>query len=75
MTDRHKWFYDRIGKKVYSNRQICPCSYCKEDFENGYTIDDNIDAMMLWDEESTSQAEGTGLIFFDTKEEALKYEK
>ena len=72
--ERHKWFLDRIGKKVYRNHRDC-CEHCEEVYKNGLIISDATHATYLHDVESEFTAEGNPTHYFDTREEMLEYEK
>ena len=43
------WFIERIGKKVYRDRNICSCDYCQDIKVNGITIKDLNHAQYLLD--------------------------
>lgn len=46
---KHKlvWFTNRIGKKVYRDKNRCSCDTCKKVFENGLKILDKQHAEYL----------------------------
>ena len=71
---RQQWFRDRIGKTVYRNDIDC-CERCKKVYEEGLVISDQMHADYLNDMESISHAEDRPVKYFDTREEALEYEK
>jgi hypothetical protein len=37
---KYEWFYKRIGKRVYRDKNPCNCRWCKEIFENGIIVKD-----------------------------------
>lgn len=75
LNDREKWFRERIGARVYRNRDGCDCPSCEEVYQNGIRIADHYHAMYLYDMESCFTAEGSPLRYFDTKEEVAQFEK
>jgi hypothetical protein len=74
-TEREQWFIDRIGKTIFRNKDTCPCAVCERVYQEGLTIDDELHARYVADVEGMSNAEGTPLRYFDTKEEVLEFEK
>jgi hypothetical protein len=62
-TAREKWFYDRIGKKIFGNSKIN---------KNGFLIASDLHADYLFMVEMDS--EGT-IKYFDTPEERNEFEK
>ncbi len=70
-NDRHQWFMDRIGKRVYLY-SYCTCSICKSMGSKGVSILSESDAKYFFDEESESEG---ALKFFDTMEEVLKFKE
>lgn len=73
LTEREKWFIERIGKRVYRNETSCQCIVCKGVAENGLIIHDKMHADYLYDCESESNGEGIPLRYFDTKEEVNEW--
>ncbi len=72
MNDRRQWFKDRIGKRVFRNRNGCSCSVCEGVYQNGSIVDDeywNYDC----ETEGEYNADGFPLQYFDTKEEAIQF--
>lgn len=43
------WFKERIGKRVYRTKSTCTCEICKNVFENGLIISDELHAHYLYD--------------------------
>ena len=74
-TERQEWFADRIEKRVYRNKTSCGCAVCTRIYENGLIIADRDHASYLAEIEAVYNHEGSPLGYFDTKEEALEYEK
>ena len=60
MTHDLQWFIDRIGKRVFRDKNFCSCEVCKNIFENGLVILDKQHATYLWD----VQAE-TGIKYYE----------
>jgi len=75
MEQRQQWFIDRIGKTIFRNKTSCPCSVCERVYQEGLTIEDELHARYVADEEGAYNSEGTPLRYFDTKEEVLKLKK
>lgn len=71
--ERHQWFRDRIGKRVFRNHHQC-CEHCEEVYKNGLVIFDDMHATYLHDIEVEFTAEGNSTHYFDTRKEMLEYE-
>ncbi len=71
---RESWFIARIGKRVYRNKTTCKCGICKTVGENGLIITDEMHADYLHMIESDFTAEGHPTRYFDTLDEAKKFE-
>ena len=56
-----QWFIDRIGKRVYRNKTICNCDICVDGMKNGVFIEDELQAIYMYD------AQGMGLIYYDNR--------
>lgn len=75
MTERQKWFSERVGKRVFRNKTSCTCEMCNDVYENGLIIDDELHADYLcMCEGEYGLEERTPLKYFDTKEEVLEFE-
>ena len=74
LSEREKWFTDRIGMRVYRNRTTCRCKTCENIWHNGIIIENTMHAKYLYDCESEFTAEEHPLRYFDTIEERDKYE-
>jgi len=72
---RKQWFLDRIGKTVYRSKTTCDCDSCNTVVDVGLIIVDNFHATYLYDVEGSYQFDGFPLKYFDTKEEAIAFEK
>lgn len=75
LTERQKWFRDRIEKIVYRNETSCKCNGCKNVFENGLYIQDLFHADYAYDNECDYNREGIPLRYFDTKLEVDEWLK
>lgn len=70
MTERQKWFRDRIGKRVYRRAITGCCSVCDHGNKEGVLIHDRQHADYLHMVESESHLDGEESIrYFDTQEE------
>jgi hypothetical protein len=49
MTHDLQWFIDRIGKRVYRDKNICTCEHCINVFKHGVIISDKEHAQYLFD--------------------------
>jgi hypothetical protein len=49
MRNDKQWFIDRIGKRVYRDKNTCDCEICKIVFENGLIIKNEMHATYLYD--------------------------
>jgi hypothetical protein len=47
--ERGKWFQDRIGKRIYRNKNSCDCKTCEIVYKNGLIISDENHASYLQD--------------------------
>lgn len=56
------WFIDRIGKKVYRDKDICSCEHCQLNKINGVKIIDLDHAQYLFDMQNEM-----GVKYFDKK--------
>lgn len=66
--DRLEWFTDRIGKRVYREKNTCcDCPSCRDAYKNGVLITDYEHASYL----SLIEHEGK-LHYFDSREEVIK---
>ncbi len=74
MSEREKWFNDRIGKLVYRNKTTCKCPTCDGVYQAGVLIFDQMHANYLEMCEAEYNIEGTPLRYFDTVEERDKFE-
>jgi hypothetical protein len=43
------WFTERIGKKIFRVKNVCPCDTCQMILKNGLTISDKNHAQYLFD--------------------------
>jgi hypothetical protein len=59
------WFIERIGKRVFRDKNTCSCNTCKEVFEKGLIIEDYDHAIYLFDISNE-----LGLNYYDNKENA-----
>lgn len=73
--DRKQWFIDRIGKRVFRNKTTCTCLVCKSVYDKGWLIEDENEAIYLYDMEGCAAYDGEQLMYFDTKEEVEQYEQ
>ena len=69
MTAREQWFKDRIGKRIFRVKSTCPCNTCKDNYDNGLVVLDELHAEYL----RNCEAEMTEP-YFDTKEEVKQFE-
>jgi hypothetical protein len=44
-----EWFTDRIGKKIFRVKNICPCTICQMVIVHGLIISDKNHAQYLFD--------------------------
>jgi hypothetical protein len=49
MRNDKQWFIDRIGKRVYRDKNTCDCEMCNDVFENGLIIKNETHATYLYD--------------------------
>lgn len=75
LTEREKWFNDRIGKIVWRNKTTCTCGICESVYQNGLMLSDEMHASYVCDCEGSYNAEGSILRYFDSKEERDVFEK
>lgn len=75
LTEREKWLIERIGKRVFRNKTTCPCAVCERVYQEGLVIADEGHAVYLSDIEAAYTHDGFPLRYFDTREEALEFEK
>jgi len=64
------WFLDRIGKKIYRNNTYC-CEHCYKVYKEGLLLADEMHANYVYD----CYSEDRYLMYFDTRAEALSYER
>lgn len=72
ITDREKWFIERVGKVIWRNKTNCPCSVCEDVYNNGLYLMDEGHASYVFCTESEYDV---FLKYFETKEERDIYEK
>jgi hypothetical protein len=75
ILDREKWFNDRICKRVFRNPLTCKCGVCQNVEAEGLIVGDEDHAGYLHICEMDANADGTGLRYFDTKEEVQEWIK
>jgi len=73
LSEREKWFRQRIGKVIYRNDNGCSCPACQDALKNGLVVNDEMHANYLYENECEYTAEGHPLRYFDTKEEAMEF--
>lgn len=64
---KKKWFIERIGKKIYRNKDNCKCKTCAIIVEFGLTISDKEHADYLYTLQNDFFAEGLDLNYRDKK--------
>ncbi len=47
ITDREKWFSQRVGKTLYRTQNGCKCNICVNTYQNGLLIEDELHASYL----------------------------
>ena len=72
--ERAEWFKERIGKRVYRNKNGCSCKPCAKVYVNGLVIADSMHGSYMHDCEAEHTAEGDPMRYFDTIKERDKYE-
>ncbi len=75
MSERQKWFTDRIGKRVYRNKTSCKCGICVSGYEKGVMVNDEMHASYLCDVEAEYSMDSDVLKYFDNIEERDIFEK
>lgn len=75
LSEREIWLRSKIGSKVYRPKNLCTCDPCKEVYENGVDIPDIYHADYLSEMEAIYSKEGIPMKYFETREEALEFEK
>lgn len=75
IDDREQWFLDRVGKVIFRNETSCKCLVCAKVYENGLYLTDENHATYTYDFELVYNTEVLPLKYFDTKQEAIDYEK
>lgn len=75
ISERGKWFRERVGRVVWRTDTGCLCEVCKGVYANGVKIEDVRHAGYLQDLEADYAAGGDVLRYFDTKEERDVFEK
>ena len=72
---RLQWFKERVGKRVFRNKNGCDCPSCEVVYKTGVVITDQFHANYLYDLEKDFSSEGEIMRYFDTKEEVEQFEK
>lgn len=67
---KYSWFKDRIGKTIYRNNTYC-CKHCYHVYLNGLILANEQHAGYVYD----CYCEMPNLEYFDTRAEALAYER
>jgi hypothetical protein len=70
MTHDKQWFIDRIGKRVYRDKNPCDCEICMNVFEKGVIIENEMHATYLYDAQHELQ-----YIYSDKKLDTDKHEQ
>lgn len=73
MTSRKEWFVNRIGKRIYRNKNACECKACQAINKNGLIVANKLHAQYLYDIEQDFNAEGILVRYFDTPDEVVDY--
>lgn len=75
LSPREEWLLLRVGKIVYRPQTSCPCPICRDVYEKGVLITDEWHATHLADWETLYSLEDIPMQYFDTREEAIEFEK
>lgn len=70
ITDREKWFSERVGKTLYRTQNGCKCNICVNTYQNGLLIEDELHASYLVEIERELKC-----TYFDTASERDAAEK
>lgn len=70
ITDREKWFLQRVGKKLYRTQNGCKCNICVNTYQNGLLIEDELHASYLVEIERELKC-----TYYDSKEERDRQEQ
>jgi hypothetical protein len=62
MTHDKQWFIDRIGKRIYREKNVCNCEVCITVHKEGLIITDKQHANYLYD------CQEMNLIYYDKKD-------
>jgi hypothetical protein len=71
---RLEWFQSKIGHRIYRNA-ICGCDHCQRVTKDGIVVQDMLHAQYLYEIEDMGLREGSNLRYFETKYQALNYNK
>jgi len=74
LSNRRRWFLDRIGKRVFRTSLDCDCNVCQIIYKQGLIIEDRDQAIFMYDTECDVNADGDIMRYFDTKEEVTEFE-
>jgi hypothetical protein len=74
LSEREQWLIERIGKRVYRPDIGC-CDICYKVYQEGLIIMDATHADYLADMEWMYTNDGRPCKYFDTRSEALEFEK
>lgn len=74
LSEREKWFAARIGQRLYRPNTNC-CEFCTKVYEEGIIVTDEYHANYLAEMEAAYSHDGIPIQYFDTREEALEFEK
>lgn len=66
--ERLKWFYDRIGKRIYRTDVKCKCAECCNAYVNGTKVLNKVNAEWLYSTELGGTNEGESITYFDDYE-------
>lgn len=70
-SDRKQFFLDRIGKRLF-RYETCRCPGCTNIFENGLVVENEKQALYLWESEgiwASEQGNEDLPLYFDSKPE------
>jgi hypothetical protein len=75
LSEREKWFQERVGKIIWRNKTSCECPSCLGVYDFGLKLGDDMHASYVCDCEGSAYFEDHILRYFDTKEERDQFEK
>lgn len=73
--ERKQFFLKKVGDVLWRSKTDCTCESCMRVYKEGIHVDNEQQALYLYDYESVTAVDGFPVKYFETKEERDNFEK